>query len=486
MLDPQRHRHRHQPQKQQQKHQQHQSELDSLREQLAISKASNEAFLVELEALRSIHGQEHESLRSENAILRKEQDTWIKEKQTLQHELQKTTDDSVSALAAKDSLYDELRVQFEQQTHSFQQEKQSLEHQTHSLSAQTLSLQTQLQTLQSTLLSAQSDRDFFHTQYTTASAYTTTVRAENLALQQRAETAEAQAAQGVAEVKAVYKERLRKAEEEGRVFSRIVDFMMKKDEATEGVRREAGEAPELRARCGELEGEVGRLEREREQREEERGRLEGEVERLEGKVGRLEREREEREGEWRREVGKIKQRIGIDVDMDGDVLIHYHDRDRDYIPGDPAAAATTPVAAGSAPGPAPAPGSGSHPGPAPAPGFGAPSSSSPDPNQKVFRCEWREHDGPCLFICETRKVCVCVASFCFSCFLQFLFTPSPSVSLFLLPSFPYFRFPLTPSLLPSSLTPSLPRSHLFSTCSYFHNPDHSLTHSFHPCIYSRN
>ncbi|KAJ3873491.1 hypothetical protein F5051DRAFT_419108 [Lentinula edodes] len=376
--------------------------------------------------------QQQQSEQSELEALRRERDTWIKEKQNLQDELQKTIAESASALAAKDVLYAELRVEFEQKTHSLEeekhsleQEKQSLEQQNLSLSAQTHSLESQTHSLQSTLLTTQSDRDFFHTQYTTASSYTTSIHSENLLLLQRAEIAESQSTRGVAEVKEMYGERLRRAEEEVRAFSRVVDFMMRKDEKTEGVRREAGEAPELRARCGELEDRIGQLEREREREREERedkvvllegevGRLEGEVGRLEDKIIHLETEKEEREEQWRREVGKIKQRIGIGIGigggMEGDGLIHYHDhereRERDYIPGDPATSASAaPVDSAAGPGPAssgpsPAPGpAGPSSTPAPAP----PSTSNPDPNQKVFRCEWREDDGPCLFVCETRK-----------------------------------------------------------------------------------
>ncbi|KAE9392618.1 hypothetical protein BT96DRAFT_769363, partial [Gymnopus androsaceus JB14] len=103
---------------------------------------------------------------------------------------------------------------------------------------------------------AEKDRDFLRQQYNTADGYASEVRKENIDLLKRAEIAERQASEGVALVKATFEEKLRVSEKQCEAFSRITEFMIKKDTATDGVRQQAAEAPELKARCIELEKEL--------------------------------------------------------------------------------------------------------------------------------------------------------------------------------------------------------------------------------------
>ncbi|KAJ3912260.1 hypothetical protein F5877DRAFT_84999 [Lentinula edodes] len=198
------------------------------------------------------------------------------------------------------SLYDELRLKFKhqseflkQKTQSLEQENQNLRDQNQNLRNQNQTLQDQNQTLQDQLAttlaaqySAKNDGEFF-SQSTTASSYTTAIRAGNPALLQRTEIAKSQAAQGVALVNATYEEHLRVVEEQAGTFSGIA----KKDAVVDE------EAPELRARCCELEREAGVSKTEA-------GRQKGEAVQLYPQC----------EDEWRREARMILESLEIEDD----------------------------------------------------------------------------------------------------------------------------------------------------------------------------
>jgi len=102
---------------------------------------------------------------------------------------------------------------------------------------------------------AQNDRDFFRDQYGQASAFVSSVRKENDELEARAKTAEGQAKTGVEMVKATFVQRVRWLEDDARTWRQTAQHLMEMDKRTRGeeLRKRAGEAPELRKKCDDLE-----------------------------------------------------------------------------------------------------------------------------------------------------------------------------------------------------------------------------------------
>jgi hypothetical protein len=98
--------------------------------------------------------------------------------------------------------------------------------------------------------SAEEDRDFFRAQYSQASAFVSSVRAENTELEERVAVAEGRAVDGVALVRATFTERVKQLEGEVSKFKATARLLMEQDRRTgEDIRRRAGEEPGLRARC---------------------------------------------------------------------------------------------------------------------------------------------------------------------------------------------------------------------------------------------
>ncbi|KIK63307.1 hypothetical protein GYMLUDRAFT_464152 [Collybiopsis luxurians FD-317 M1] len=207
-------------------------------------------------------------------------------------------------------------------------------------------LEKDLSSARAAITSAEKDRDLFREQYVKASGYVSEVREENVQLLKRVEIAERQATEGVTLIKASFEERLRVSEEQSSSHLKITEFLMKKDAATDRVRKDAVEAPELRAKIIKLEKDLAEMREEAEQLE-----SAFEVEQL--KVEQLERQQEEREAEWKKVVEESQQQVArMMADLNDAKSMQY---------GDP----TT---------------------------------------QRVFQCQWRgENAERCLFICETKE-----------------------------------------------------------------------------------
>jgi putative IMPACT (imprinted ancient) family translation regulator len=108
--------------------------------------------------------------------------------------------------------------------------------------------------------SAEEDRDFFKEQYTQASGYVSSVRAENDELVQRAEIADKRSVDGVRLVRETFSERVKVLEAELKKYKNLSTLLMEKDKRTgDAIRRRAGEEPQLRLRCMELEEQVEKL-----------------------------------------------------------------------------------------------------------------------------------------------------------------------------------------------------------------------------------
>lgn len=103
--------------------------------------------------------------------------------------------------------------------------------------------------------SAQDDCDFFRKQYGQASAFVSSVRKENVELEERAQTAEERAKSGVELVKATFMQRVQWLEDDARTWRTTAQHLVEMDKRTRGeeLRKRAGEAPELRKKCDDLE-----------------------------------------------------------------------------------------------------------------------------------------------------------------------------------------------------------------------------------------
>jgi hypothetical protein len=116
-------------------------------------------------------------------------------------------------------------------------------------------LLTSIEALKRSKQSAQSDADFFRDQYGQASVFVSSVRKENVELEERARIAEEQAKTGVELVKATFTQRVQWLENDARMWRCTAQHLMEMDKRTKGeeLRKRAGEAPELRKKCDDLE-----------------------------------------------------------------------------------------------------------------------------------------------------------------------------------------------------------------------------------------
>lgn len=112
-----------------------------------------------------------------------------------------------------------------------------------------------IEELKRSIQSAQGDRDFFREQYGQASAFVSSVRKENVELEERARTAEEQAKTGVEIVKATFVQRVQWLEDDARTWRTTAQYLIEMDKRTKGeeLRKRAAEAPELRKKCNDLE-----------------------------------------------------------------------------------------------------------------------------------------------------------------------------------------------------------------------------------------
>lgn len=101
----------------------------------------------------------------------------------------------------------------------------------------------------------QNDCDFFRDQYGQASAFVTSVRKENVELEERTRTAEEQTKTGVELVRATFVQRVQWLEDDARMWRATAQHLIEMDKRTKGeeLRKRAGEAPELRKKCAVLE-----------------------------------------------------------------------------------------------------------------------------------------------------------------------------------------------------------------------------------------
>lgn len=107
---------------------------------------------------------------------------------------------------------------------------------------------------------AEKDRDFFREQYSKASGFISSVRAENDELEERVRVAEDQAKTGVDLIKRTFEQRVKSLEGDASSWKRVALFAVEKDARTNDViRRRAAEEPQLRARVEELEEENQRM-----------------------------------------------------------------------------------------------------------------------------------------------------------------------------------------------------------------------------------
>jgi chromosome segregation ATPase len=120
-------------------------------------------------------------------------------------------------------------------------------------------LVTSVDTLTRSKTSLESDVTFFQTQYTQASAYTSSIQEQNKELILRADIADSQVKEGLAMVNGFFELRVKKLEEEVGKWKGRCGLLQEKDDRTgDDIRRRAGEERELRLRVVELEAEVQR------------------------------------------------------------------------------------------------------------------------------------------------------------------------------------------------------------------------------------
>lgn len=109
-------------------------------------------------------------------------------------------------------------------------------------------------------LAAEERATLFETHYHQATAFVTSVREENAALEKRAQIAEGQAQTGVASAKVFFEKRTKDLEADLVLWKNTTRFVLEKDSRTnDEVRRRAAEAPELEARCDRLEEKLETL-----------------------------------------------------------------------------------------------------------------------------------------------------------------------------------------------------------------------------------
>ena len=99
--------------------------------------------------------------------------------------------------------------------------------------------------------STMNDLDFFREQYGQASSFVSSVRKENVELEERVRIAEEQAKTGVELVKATFVQRVQWLEDDARAWRSTAQHLVEMDKRTKGedLRKRAGEAPELRKKC---------------------------------------------------------------------------------------------------------------------------------------------------------------------------------------------------------------------------------------------
>ncbi|KAJ4474241.1 hypothetical protein J3R30DRAFT_3506989 [Lentinula aciculospora] len=339
---------------------------EGLMEDKGVSRQENAILATKdllYEELRSKYEQleqQNQTLEHQNQALEQQNQTLEQQNQTLEQQNQileqqnQTLEQQNQTLEQQNQILEQQNQILEQQNQTLEQQNQTLEQQNQTLESQNLLLTSQLTTSQTTITSLQSDVTFFRAQYTTASTYSSQTHLENTSLLHRIGILESQSTQGLSLIKTTYEERLKGSEESCKMFSTMVDFLIKKDKAMDGdgVRERAGREPEVRRRCRQLEEEVKRLKGELE-------RLEGELELGELRVESLEREKEEWEMEEMERLREQPRNLENTHAVPSDVQ---HTQDSQH------------------------------------------SQETQEGRPKVYRCEWRiSNQNPCLFICDTQQ-----------------------------------------------------------------------------------
>lgn len=119
---------------------------------------------------------------------------------------------------------------------------------------------TSLESAMRSKTSAESDRDFFRDQYAQASSYVSTVRGENVELEQRALVAEGKAKDGVGMIKTMFEGQVKSLLGDLAQWKGLAELLQEKDRRTgDEIRRKAAEEPELRAKYAESQREIEKL-----------------------------------------------------------------------------------------------------------------------------------------------------------------------------------------------------------------------------------
>ncbi|KAJ7584078.1 hypothetical protein C8J56DRAFT_731666, partial [Mycena floridula] len=98
--------------------------------------------------------------------------------------------------------------------------------------------------------------DAFQEQYQRASAFATSIRAENTELEKRVKIAEGQVNDGLEMVRQTFELRVKALEMDVKSWRTTATFLIEKDKRTDMVRERAAQEPELRARCENLKEQL--------------------------------------------------------------------------------------------------------------------------------------------------------------------------------------------------------------------------------------
>ncbi|EGN94479.1 hypothetical protein SERLA73DRAFT_188403 [Serpula lacrymans var. lacrymans S7.3] len=136
-------------------------------------------------------------------------------------------------------------------------EREKLKSEHTELTTSVATLTSSADSLNDARASAEKDRDFFREQYSQASGYVSSVRAENAELERRATIAEGQARDGIAMYKGLFETQIKTLKGDVSRWKGIAELLQEKDQRTnDEIRRRAGEEPELREQCERLQGHL--------------------------------------------------------------------------------------------------------------------------------------------------------------------------------------------------------------------------------------
>ncbi|KAH7912920.1 hypothetical protein BJ138DRAFT_1147268 [Hygrophoropsis aurantiaca] len=218
---------------------------------------------------------------NERVAVDKERATWVEERTRLQTQ--------VAALEEKNVQQD---ASHEKEGALWKADRVILEEKLDAVTTSLATLTTSTEALTQGKLSAEKDRDFFRDQYSQASAFVSSVRQENMALEEQANIAESRAKDGVAMVKGMFETQMQHLEDDLTRWKGLAELMQEKDRLTgDEVRRRAAEEPELRERCEWLVEKLMSREEELRRIGNSQRKLKAERSRLESKILKLQKQR---------------------------------------------------------------------------------------------------------------------------------------------------------------------------------------------------